>query len=186
MISLDPRVEKNLRAAYEARALRGEILSAEQLLESYAVFRSRFGPDKLKSIDGVDLLNLMHSHGNKDSLVYWLEFKNDEEFPGVRLGSIAGGSAHKFGLFRRKGSNQWVTGSPRDEKNISEADAINLARKHRDQLLAGVKLLSESSDSAEDDVYLSLQQNLEVQAPDICGVAWAHKYWSLLFPDKAG
>src|SRR6516165_10677877 len=111
MINLDPRVEKSLRAAHDALVTRGEMLSAEQLREAYAAFRSRFGPEKLKSIDGIDLLNLMHSHGTKDSLVYWLEFKNDEEFPGVSLGSIAGGSAHKFGIFRRKGSKQWVTGS---------------------------------------------------------------------------
>ena len=49
----------------------------------------------------------MHTHGNQDSLVYWLEFKNDEELPGTNFGSIAGGSAHKFGLFRRKETGQW-------------------------------------------------------------------------------
>jgi 5-methylcytosine-specific restriction protein B len=184
MVKLDPRVEKSLRAARDARAARGELLSSEQLQEGYALFRSRFGPDKLQAIDGLELLNLMHSHGTKDSLVYWLEFKNDEEFPGVSFGSIAGGSAHKFGLFRRKGTNQWVTGSSRDEKNISEADAINLARKHRDQLLSGVKLLNELSVGADDDAYLSLQRNLEMHAPGICGLAWSHKYWSLLFSDR--
>jgi len=36
----------------------------------------------------------MHDHGNRDSLVYWLEFKDDEEFPAI-FGSIAGGSALK-------------------------------------------------------------------------------------------
>jgi hypothetical protein len=41
----------------------------------------------------------MHAHGNRESLVYWLEFKNDDEFPGQMFGSIAGGSAHKFGCF---------------------------------------------------------------------------------------
>jgi len=42
----------------------------------------------------------MHDHGNRDSLVYWLEFKDDEEFP-ASFGSIAGGSALKFGIYRR-------------------------------------------------------------------------------------
>jgi 5-methylcytosine-specific restriction protein B len=111
-------------------ALRGELLSTERMQASYAAFRSRFAPDALKSLDGPALLNIMHTHGNKESLVYWLEFKNDDEFPGQAFGSIAGGSAHKFGLFRRKETSQWVTGSPTHDKNISEGDAIIIARKH--------------------------------------------------------
>ena len=184
MNSLDPRIEKSLREAHEALALRGELLSADRMQASYAAFRSRFGPDVLKSLDGPALLNAMHTHGNKESLVYWLEFKNDDEFPGPTFGSIAGGSAHKFGLFRRKETNQWVVGSPKSEKNISEADAIVIARKHRDQLLLGVALLETIPAGADDTAYLALQTELEQQAPDICGLAWAHKYWSLLFPEK--
>jgi 5-methylcytosine-specific restriction protein B len=184
MNGLDPRVEKSLRDAHDVLAVRGELLSADNMQASYAAFRSHFGPDVLKSLDGPALLNAMHTHGNKESLVYWLEFKNDDEFPGPTFGSIAGGSAHKFGLFRRKETNQWVVGSPKSEKNISEADAIIIARKHRDQLLLGVALLEAIPAGADDTAYLALQTALEKQAPDICGLAWAHKYWSLLFPEK--
>ena len=137
MNSLDPRVEKSLRDVHKALELRGELLSTERMQAGYAAFRSHFGPDALKSLDGPALLNAMHAHGNKESLVYWLEFKNDEEFPGPSFGSIAGGSAHKFGLFRRKETNQWVVGSPTHDENISEGDAIAIARKHRDQLIFG-------------------------------------------------
>ena len=151
---------------------------------SYATFRSHFGPDQLKALDGAALLNAMHTHGNKESLVYWLEFKNDDEFPGPAFGSIAGGSAHKFGLFRRKETQEWVVGSPKNDKNISEADAIIIARKHRDQLLLGVGLLEALPAGADDNAYLALQAGLEKQAPDICRLAWSHKYWSLLFPGK--
>ena len=182
--ALDPRVEKGLRNIHDALEQRGELLSLERIQAGYAVFRSRFGPDALKSLDGPALLNAMHAHGNKESLVYWLEFKNDEEFPGQSFGSIAGGSAHKFGLFRRKETHQWVTGSPTHDKNISEADAITLARKHRDQLLLGVALLEAMQPGADDNAYLALQTELEKQASDICGLAWSHKYWSLLFPEK--
>ena len=31
-------------------------------------------------VDGEALLHTMHDHGNRDSLVYWLEFKDDDEF----------------------------------------------------------------------------------------------------------
>ena len=82
MSSLDPRIEQGLRSALDAVARRGDILPQERLQAYYAAFRDRFGPDKLKSLDGPALLQAMHTHGNKESLVYWLEFKNDEEFPG--------------------------------------------------------------------------------------------------------
>ena len=77
-----------------------------------------------------------------------------------------------------------MVGSPKSEKNISEADAIIIARNHRDQLLLGVALLEAIPAGADDAAYLALQTALEKQAPDICGLAWAHKYWSLLFPEK--
>jgi 5-methylcytosine-specific restriction enzyme B len=184
MNSLDPRVEKSLRDAHGSLELRGEFLSAERMQASYAAFRSHFGPDVLKSLDGPALLNTMHTHGNKESLVYWLEFKNDDEFPGPAFGGIAGGSAHKFGLFRRKETGRWVTGPPTHVQNISEADAIAIARKHRDQLLLGCALLQAVPAGGDDSTYLELQTDLEKQTPDISGVAWAHKYWSLVFPEK--
>src|SRR5438874_4986957 len=134
MNHLDPRISQGLRTALETIARRGELLSTEQLQDGYAAFRKQFGPDRLRSLDGEALLQLMHTHGNKESLVYWLEFKNDAEFPGPRFGSIAGGSAHKFGLFRRKDTSQWVKGSPQNEENVSQAEAVVVARKHRDQL----------------------------------------------------
>ena len=34
----------------------------------------------LRRLDGERLLNVLHTT-DKDSLVYWLEFKNDEELP---------------------------------------------------------------------------------------------------------
>lgn len=184
MNDLDLRIEKGLRDAHDALLNRGDLLSMDRIQASYAALRSHFGPEVLKSLDGPALLNAMHSHGNKESLVYWLEFKNDEEFPGPSFGSISGGSAHKFGLFRRKDTDQWVKGSANNEENISEAEAVVLARRHRDQLLAGVGPLEALPSGADDAAYLALQEALEKQAPDICGLAWAHKYWSLLFPDK--
>ncbi|HTS47397.1 MAG TPA: AAA family ATPase [Bryobacteraceae bacterium] len=181
---MDPRVVESLRSAHDGQVSRGELLSTDRLQAGYAAFRARFGPDVLKSLDGPGLLHTMHAHGNRESLVYWLEFKNDDEFPGQKFGSIAGGSAHKFGLFRRRETEQWVQGSVNHEKNISEADAVVIARRHRDQLMAGINLLEGVAAAADDAAYLALQGALEEQAPDICGLAWAHKYWSLLFPEK--
>jgi 5-methylcytosine-specific restriction protein B len=184
MSTLSPRIEQELRAARDAISRRGDLLSTDRLQESYAAFRDRFGPDKLRSLDGEALLESMHTHGNRESLVYWLEFKNDTEFPGPSFGSIAGGSAHKFGLFRRKDSGQWVTGSAQNERNVSQGEAITIARRHRDQLLAGVKLLEAVPAKSDDSRYGQLQQELAREAPDVSDLAWGHKYFSLLFPDK--
>ena len=80
---MDPRIVESLRSAYNQRTSRGELLSTDRLQSSYAAFRVRFGPDALRSLDGPALLQVMHAHGNRESLVYWLEFKNDDEFPGA-------------------------------------------------------------------------------------------------------
>src|SRR5688572_27144592 len=124
MTYLDPRINHQLREALDEVARRGQLFSTDRLQASYAAFRDRFGPDKLKQLDGEALLQAMHTHGNKESLVYWLEFKNDEEFPGQTFGSILGGSAHKFGLFRRKATEQWVKGGSQSEEIISEQEAV--------------------------------------------------------------
>lgn len=134
---LDAHVRDHLKRRYEQ--LLAQLPSREKLAEYYATFRGRFAPEKLRQLDGEELLNIIHAHGNRDSLVYWLEFKNDEEFPEF-FGSIAGGSALKFGIYRRKETNTWMTGSPTDQKEISIDDAIKIARTHRDQLIAGARL----------------------------------------------
>src|SRR5205085_2837484 len=98
-LELDERIVQELKDLYKSLESEGKLLSNEELAGYYSTFRNRFGPDKLKNLDGEALLEIMYGPGNKDSLVYWLEFKNDEEFPSPRFGSIAGGSAFKFGLF---------------------------------------------------------------------------------------
>src|ERR1700726_4932206 len=67
---LDKQIEQELKERYKSLGDSGELLSDEQLAEYYNTFRNKFGPDKLKSLDGEALLETMHSHGTKDSLVY--------------------------------------------------------------------------------------------------------------------
>src|SRR6266487_934749 len=117
-LELDERITERLKKLHKSLEEKGELYSREQLTVYYNTFRNRFGPDKLKNLDGEALLNIIHDIGNRDSLVYWLEFKDDEEFPS-RFGSIAGGSAHKFGLFRKKETGKWTTGSPLKEIQLS-------------------------------------------------------------------
>ncbi len=185
MLSESKRAE--ILAKSEQLISEGKIYTQPQLNRFYSTFRERFGPEILRGLDGEALLSLMHDLGNRDSLVYWLEFKNDEEFDTKRFGSILGGSALKFRIFRRKETGHWQAGSegnrnkPRD---ISIEEAVGIAREHRDQLLEGVKLLEDLPEDASDDDYALLQDQMDELAPDVSRLGWGHKYFSLLFPDK--
>ncbi len=138
---LDEKVVQEIRKAQANLNSEGKLPSKAQLSAFYETFRQRFGPDRLKNLDGEALLEAIHNHSNRDSLVYWLEFKNDEELPGTMFGSIAGGSALKFGIYRRKETGVWMKGSPQNQQELSTEEAIQITRNHRDQLLRGAELL---------------------------------------------
>jgi 5-methylcytosine-specific restriction protein B len=164
----------------------GNVQSSKELERQYRLFRDKFGPDVLKGLDGVSLLTFMHDHRNRDCLVYWLEFKNDEEFATRNFGSIAGGSALKFRIFRRKETGNWQAGSePKNRpEDITEEEAIEIARSHRDQLVKGCALLDAFPEQAGDEDYAGLQDQMDELAPDVSTLSWGHKYFSLLYPNK--
>ena len=164
--------------------LAGGSLEPELKLQTYyATFHKRFGPEVLAQLDGTTLLETMHLHGNKDSLVYWLEFKNDEEMPAL-FGSIAGGSALKFGIYRRNETGEWMTGSSQHQIVLTEPQAIDRAKQHRDELMRGAELLERFHSDGSDEDYLTLQKALTAEAPSLAESAWGHKYFALLYPDK--
>lgn len=80
---LDQRIADELRALHDQWLGAGKLPSEEQLTAWYGAFRERFAPERLQSLDGPSLLKTMHEHGNTDSMVYWLEFKDDDEFPAI-------------------------------------------------------------------------------------------------------
>ena len=120
-MTLAKELAKKIKEIHSRLDSQGEIFSKAQLDKHCETFRQRFGPKKLKSIDDITLLEYLYEFGTKDSLVYWLEFKNDEELPSPRFGSIAGGSALKYGLYRRKETGAWMTGTSRSQREISAA-----------------------------------------------------------------
>ena len=179
---LDDRLKQRLIETYNRMRKANELLPLDRLDECYSLFRNRFGPEALRQLDGERLLNTMHTHG-RDSLVYWLEFKNDEEFPG-KFGSITGGSALKFGIYKRRETGIWMTGSSHNQEEVSVSNAIDIARRHRDQLVEGSEIISQLPSQAGDEEYLSLQREMDHRVPNVGNSAWGHKYFSLLFPDK--
>ncbi len=151
----------------------------DDLAACYARFRQKFGPDVLREMSGEALLRFLHGRGTKDSLVYWLEFKNDEELPGI-FGSIAGGSALKFGIYQSTETEHWMTGHPHKQKRLNLREAIQMAESQRDQLLAGCAVLSSYEPETAD--YAQMQARMTEAAPDLEDKGWAHKYFALLFP----
>ncbi len=182
---LDKAKREEIIVRHQHLVNEGKLPAQEQLDKEYSLFRERFGPSVLAGLDGEALLNFMHDHGNHDSLVYWVEFKNDEEFETRSYGSIAGGSALKFRVFRRKETGHWQAADKSNyPQDIPLDEAITFARTHRDQLLKGAQLLEELPNDAADDDYAQLQDQMDEVAPDVSRLAWGHKYFSLLFPDK--
>ncbi len=182
-MNLDVRIVEDLQQRYHRLLDQGDFPSREELARYYATFRLRFGPERLLSLDGEALLTTLHDHSNRDSLVYWLEFKNDEEFPDY-FGGIGGGSALKYGIYRRSDTRIWMTGSSQRQRELSLAEAVEIARSHRDQMVRGAELLERLPPRTDDVTYLQLQQEMDRLVPDVARLAWGHKYFSLLYPYK--
>lgn len=184
---LDPRIVTEIRTIQQRLTSSGALPSSETLNRYYAAFRERFGPERLSSMDGENLLVTMHGlfSANRDTMAYWLEFKNDEEFPTTTFGGIAGGSALKWGVYPDAKTGQWMTRGQRSAPMpIPLDEAISIARKHREQLLRGVDLLRQLPENADDAAYAGLQKGMDSLAPDVSSVAWGHKYFAVTFPDK--
>ena len=167
---LDQRLKESLETTHEVLLQKGQLLSRERLEKCYSLFRTRFGPEVLEKLEGENLLRLLHARPGKDSLMYWLEFKNDEEF--AKFGSIAGGSAFKFGLHWRQETGVWMTGSAQNQRQASLSEAIAIATKQRDQLLVAVELLEKLPEKASDAKYAGLQEQMDKRSPDVSTYAW--------------
>lgn len=174
------------RAIEEGQATVDAVTVAKNA-QSLAGFRARFGPEVLRGLNGEQLLKTMHGREDDESrcLCYWLEFKNDEEFPGHRFGGIAGGSALKFGVFQRTADAMWISGSPQKLAVLSLDQAVAIAERQRDELVAGSKVLDAlATGDVSDQTYSQLQAEMLSAAPELADDGWAHKYWFLCHPDK--
>ena len=77
---LNPAIAETISKLHQKMDKEGKLLSKSQIEQYSQTFKSRFGVEKLLQIDGEELLNTMHNLSDTDSLVYWLEYKNDDEF----------------------------------------------------------------------------------------------------------
>ena len=179
---LHPLLLEDLKRVHEELRANGKLHSAEALQGFYATFREKFGPEVLRAHDGESLLALMHET-TPDGMIYWLEFKGDDEFPAT-FGGIKGGSALKYGLYRRRETGEWTTGSVTKQRTITTREAVVLARRNRDQLVAASELLAALPTGSSPEAYAKLQEKLAQVAPDVQDFSWGHKYLALIHPDK--
>lgn len=169
---------------YQKMLSENKFLTEYELEESYKLFKDNFGPEKLKSLDGEILLDTLFNHGNKESLVYWLEFKNDDELQTNRYGGIGGGSALKFGIYKRKEDGKWITGSPAKKRELNIDEAVNIAQEKRDLLVKGAELIAVVPNNFDDNIYLKLQEDIDNKLENLGNLGWVHKYYHMLYPDK--
>lgn len=142
-------------------------------------FKNRFSPDKLKVLQGEDLLKLFYtedSDSNKtNSLCYALEHGDNNNF-----GSIKGGPVYKFYLHQSKETKSWAFG--KDE--ISESTALSKANEIIDKLYRGYHVIEDviklnNFDSIDD--YINLALKLKSILDELYERKWVQKYFSILF-----
>ena len=174
-----------LREAHQGLRLAADLPPRDEIEQQRRRFREEHGPEVLARLDGDALLAKMHGRGNRDSLVYWLEFENDAAL-GMQFGGIGGGTALKFGLYQAADSGAWMTGTSRGLEVLSAEQAAACARVQRDQLLRGVELLEAYARDPIRRDFAALQAEMARVAPDLVDASWAHKYFSLIVPAVIG
>lgn len=152
-------------------------IESEQL---YKDFRAKYGPEVLKTVEGIDLLHkiFINETRDKENLCYVLEF--DKQYS--QFGGIGGGSAYKYGLYYSADKQSWMAGSSRNPKVLSLEDAITLGTKIRNEILEGVKTIKSAGELEELKDYAELNTKLYEVMPTTINKKWVIKYFHMLFP----
>lgn len=145
-------------------------------------FKKQFGPEVLEKLEGADIINKIFLHdGDKSTLCYNLEFSDE-----FNLGGIGGGFASKYSLYKSKDTQEWKAGGGKNQKVVSENEAIKIGSKIRDAIVNGAHHIEKAELNSIYD-YITLENDLEDIFKD-CIVNptnnWIHKYYVLIFPDK--
>lgn len=146
-------------------------------------FKNRFSPNKLECLSDEELLATIFytDSDNSEALCYWLE-RNKEcrDY----FGSIAGGSAYKFGLFQKAETGNWMTGSPARPKQLADSEALEIGKNIRDALIKGAACIDNANPQTVAD-YEKLDAELkDILTDQFYNLGWIHKYLSMVCPDK--
>lgn len=149
----------------------------------YKQFQSKFSPKILKNLSDDELLNYLFLHdGDRNNLCHALEFDKDYE----KFGSIKGGAAFKFKLFKHNVTGKWIYGSPTKKEKLTDENALFKGREIRDVLVKGAEIIQLNPlNNISDYEKLDKDLNNVLKTIKMSSVAlWIHKYYHMIFPDK--
>ena len=147
-----------------------------------ADFMERYSPDKLAALSDEEVLQyIFYSDGdNSESLCYWIERNSQcREF----FGSISGGSAYKFGLFKKKDTGVWTSGSANNSKELSDEEALQLGKSIRDALVNGSRFISEANPQTIEECEKMDDDLKKLIGDQFYNMAWFHKYYAITTGD---
>ena len=142
----------------------------------------RYSPDKLAALSDEEVLQyIFYSDGdNSESLCYWIERNSQcREF----FGSISGGSAYKFGLFKKKDTGVWTSGSANNSKELSDEEALQLGKSIRDALVNGSRFISEANPQTIEECEKMDDDLKKLIGDQFYNMAWFHKYYAITTGD---
>ncbi|MHA1250404.1 MAG: McrB family protein [Candidatus Helarchaeota archaeon] len=158
---------------------KSENFKTKEELEGYIqYFKEKFGDKGLK-MEGKELLYKIHGPYREDeeqSLVYWLENKDDDEFPNYFGGCRVGNSGH-YQVYFSPPDNCWKN---KDFKKITESKAIKLAERNRDVLLEASKKCGEIIRDLDIKNYREFDNFMQKTFPELYRKQWVHKYLFLM------
>ena len=184
----DNSINEYLRAANYLKACVVEegieiSTTTEEIEQALEIFRNAYAPEKLAALSDDEVLSgIFYTAGdNTNALCCWLESNKECR---SYFGSIAGGSAFKFGVFQRKESGVWTTGSSKKPQELSEDEALVIGKSIRDALVKGVRIIREAELNTVED-YEKLDDKLRSEVGEqYYNWGWVHKYFSIICNDK--
>lgn len=158
-------------------------VTKEQIESAREEFVSRFNYTLLSSLSDEELLSrVFYTTGdNTEALCCWIEMNKDCK---NYFGSISGGSAYKFGLFQKKETGMWTTGSPQKSQELTDEEAVQRGREIVNALVKGAEIIEKAQLNSLAD-YEKLDDDLKTEVGEqFYNWAWFHKYYSIMFPEK--
>ena len=145
-------------------------------------FVNKYDYKKLKDLSGEALLSrVFYKTGvNKDALCYLLEFDNKLA---ACFGGIQGGSQFKFGLFKKRETEKWLTGTPGKSQELTDDEAVELGENIVNALIKGAEIIEKAELNSLAD-YEKMDDDLNGEIGTYYKLQWFHKYYGIMFPEK--
>ena len=158
----------------------------DETLERYRdYFIEKFSLATLERMSPQETLNELMNMNNQESMVYWLEFKNDEEFKTGLLGGIQGGSSGKYTMFHSKKYNQWVKWESQKQVPISDEEAADRADQIRKNLIKLHYFIRENSYESIDEIRAMINKiENDEELKGFYRYGWVHKHLHIHYPEK--